>query len=366
VSSAASLTWLERAAVIPGRSMTRSKKVFGRFAESAAGALIRDTDGRVYIDMLCGLGAVSLGYGDLTIKTGVYSLPHRVEVEAAEAVLQDVAPWGSWVRFTKTGSEATHAAYRIAKAATGREDIIRFAGAYHGWHEWTDREPSTLQKGYVIPHDRVAAYIVEPSRFDVEDIAFLKQLRNWCDLYGSLLIYDSMIYGGRWHIGGLSGFSGVQPDLECLGKAYGNGQAVSFAVGTDATKAHGEIPSGTFSGEVSGLHGLLRTLKVYRDQPVIETMWARGQQLLEGLQSVIPSELGTPNGNPPCQRISWSDDVPDAAGWRSQSGNAQRFTEGMLERGVLWHPSVTLTMFAHTEQQISEVIAAAKDVVSAW
>lgn len=356
VSSAVESTWRDRAvAAIPGGSLTRSKKVFGRYAESASGAIIRDTEGRCYIDMLCGLGAISLGYGSLTVKHGVYSLPHRMEVEAAEAVLSDVSPWASWTRFTKTGSEATHAAYRIAKAATGREDVIRFAGAYHGWHEWTDREASVLRKGYVIPHDRVAAYIVEPSRFDVEDIAFLKQLRSWCDEYGSLLIYDSMIYGGRWHIGGLSGFSGVQPDLECFGKAYGNGQAVAFVVGTERTKAHGEIPSGTYSGEVSGLHGLLRTLKVYREQPVIDTLWARGRQLLEGLRAVIPPELGTPNGNPPCQRITWADDA-----------HAQRFTDGMLERGVIWHPSVALTMFAHSEKQIDEVIAAAKDVVESW
>jgi glutamate-1-semialdehyde aminotransferase len=358
--------WLDRATAIPGRSMTRSKKVFGRFAESAAGALIKDTDGMVYIDMLCGLGAISLGYGDLTIKTGVYSLPHRVEVEAAEAVLQDVAPWGSWVRFTKTGSEATHAAYRIARAATGRDHVVRFSGSYHGWHSWCDEQPSTIAKGHVIPHQDVAAYIVEPSRFEVEDIEFLKQLRNWCDLYGSLLIYDSMIYGGRWHIGGLSGFTGVEPDLECFGKAYGNGQAISFVVGTERTKAHGEIPSGTFSGEISGLYGLIRTLGVYRESPVIETMWARGRALLDGLRAVIDPELGLPNGNPPCQRITWADEVPDASGWRSQSGNAQRFTDGMLERGVIWHPSVALTMYAHTEQQIAEVIAAAKDVVASW
>jgi glutamate-1-semialdehyde 2,1-aminomutase len=355
VSSAVEQSWRERAAVIPGGSMTRSKKHFGRFASHASGACVYDTDGECYIDMLCGLGAVSLWYGDLAVQHGVFSFPHKLEVEAAEAVLRDVVPWASWARFLKTGSEATHAAYRIAKATTGREDIIRFSGAYHGWHEWTDREPSTLRKGYVIPHDRVAAYIVEPSRFEVEDIEFLKQLRNWCDLYGSLLIYDSMIYGGRWHIGGLSGWSGVQPDLECYGKAFGNGAAVAFVVGTEKTKAHGELPSGTFSGEISGLSALVRTLKAYTTSPVIETMWARGCQLLDGMRDAIPVELGEAGGNPPCQRIAWKDE-----------SNAQRFTDAMLQRGVIWHPTVALTMFAHTEAQIDQVIAAAKDAVSSW
>ncbi len=359
-------TWTERAVIIPGRSMTRSKKVFGRFASDAAGAIIRDTEGRCYIDTLCGLGAISIGYGDLPLRHGVFSLPHRLEVEAAEAVLSDVAPWASWVRFTKTGSEATHAAYRIAKAATGREDIIRFSGAYHGWHEWTDREPSTLTKGRIIPNEAAAAYIVEPSRFGVEDKGFLAQLRGWCDLHGALLIFDSMIYGGRWNTGGLSGWSGVQPDMECFGKAYANGASVSFVVGTDKTKAHGEIASGTFSGEISGLSGLVRTLKTYREQPIIPTMWERGCQLLEGMRSVIPPELGTPDGNPPCQRILWKDDARSEDGWRTSSEIAQRFTDGMLERGVIWHPSVALTMFSHTEQQINDVVAAAKDTVASW
>ncbi len=122
----------ERAGVIPGRSLTRSKAPgryapFGtgpHYAREGHGCILRDIDGHDYIDMVAALGAISLGYGECAIAArdqldllggGLFSLPVGAEVEAAEAVIATVAPWATRVRFTKTGSEATHAAYRIAK-----------------------------------------------------------------------------------------------------------------------------------------------------------------------------------------------------------------------------------------------------------
>jgi glutamate-1-semialdehyde aminotransferase len=105
-------TLYERAAIIPGRSLTRSKAVFREWAWEAIGSTIYAEDGREYLDMLCALGAVTLGYSNREPGRAnvVLSLPHRVEIEAAEAVLEHVAPWASHVRFTVTGSEACHAA----------------------------------------------------------------------------------------------------------------------------------------------------------------------------------------------------------------------------------------------------------------
>ncbi len=352
---AATLSLYDRAAVIPGRSLTRSKKGFGKFAAYGDGAIVVDSDGQSYIDMLCGLGAISLGYREFMEPqcAGVYSFPHVYEVEAAEAVLKHVTPWASYVRFTKTGSEATHAAYRIAKAATGRTQGARCVGSYHGWHEWCDTELGTLVRGEMPPSSEigsdVAAIIVEPKRFEVDDCVWLKNLRGWCDIYGALLIFDSMIYGGRFALGGASEYFGVIPDLECFGKALGNGRAVSFVVGTDRTREYGEIASGTFSGETSGLAAIVETLKVYTSEPVIETMWARGKQLRDGLDRVIPSALGTPKGFPVCQTIDWA---------KPEYG--PKFSAEMLQRGVIWHPVPVLTMFAHTEQHIETVIQAAQ------
>lgn len=342
----------DRADVIPGRSLTRSKKVFGRWAAHAQGALITDTEGRQYIDMLCGLGAVSLGYHQPMpgAAGGVYSLPHAAEVDAAEAVLADVAPWGSWVRFLKTGSESTHAAYRIAKALTGRSQVCRIDGSYHGWHEWC-AAPGQLPVGFIpAPATDYAAVIVEPPRFANADRSWLQALRWYCDVAGALLVFDSMLYGGRWSIGGASKYFDVTPDLECFGKAYGNGASVAFVVGTDRTLAHGEIPSGTFSGEVSGLYALLNTLAFYKTFSVVGDLWARGEQLRAGLCRVIPPELGTVEASAvaACQRIAFQ-----------RAEDKQPFCDAMLEHGVIWHPEVTYTMYAHSAAHIDRVIEAA-------
>jgi glutamate-1-semialdehyde aminotransferase len=350
---AAALSLYDRAAVIPGRSLTRSKKVFGLFAAHAHGAYIYDTSGRPYIDMLCGLGAVSLGYGQQRRYShelyGVCSLPYVTEFVAAEAVLKHVAPWGSWARFLKTGSEAMHACYRMAKQATRRDTVILFDGSYHGWHEWCDAK-GDLAIGQIPARYDLAAIIVEPHRFEGVNPVWLRDLRRLCDESGALLIFDSMIYGGRWHIGGASGYFGIQPDLEAFGKAYGNGQAVAFVVGKENTYAHGEIASGTYSGELSGLAAVVDTLEVYTNQPVIETMVARGRQLREGMDALVPKELGEMQGvYPACQHLHFHN--PE---------HGQQFSQAMLDRGVIWHPLPVLTMHSHHASHINHVLAAAK------
>ena len=365
----------ERASIIPGKSLTRSKALFNRHVLEADGAVIMDTDGRAYIDMLCALGAISLGYErkrgmwlrpwrlwqrirDWYIGSGVYSLPHPDEVLAAEAVLEHLAPWASWVRFTKTGSEATHAAYRIAKATTGREYVYVGDWAYHGWHEWCQGGDATvtfehgcdMSLGFMAD---TAAVFIEPHRWETVDVEWLKSVRAFCDRTGALLVFDSMIYGGRFALGGTSEYFGVTPDLECYGKAIGNGQAVACVVGTDKTKAHGEIPSGTYSGDVVGLSAVIRTLKTYTTEPVIETLWARGRELAAGLDALVsayPQLLKAREGEPVHQRLVFHDPAM-----------GQRFAEQMWERGVLWHPGCANVMAAPTPEQIAQVIAAAAE-----
>lgn len=351
-------TLYDRAAIIPGRCLTRSKKPFRKWTVGGCGSELYDADGKVYIDMLCALGAVSLGHKDARPRCGggVFSLPHVMEIEAAEAVLQHVAPWASSVRFTKTGSEATHAAYCIAKAATGRFKVLMGQWAYHGWHEWCSwaggrfvcvhNEPITEAAGW---DDQIAAVFIEPHRWEPVDVAWLRAIRDFCNRVGALLVFDSMIYGGRWALGGTSEYFDVIPDLECYGKAFGNGQSVAFVVGNDALREHGEIVSGTYSGDVVGLSAVVETLNVYTTEPVIDTLWTRGRQLQEGLRSVIPGALGVCEGEPVHQRVHFYDPT-----------HKQRFSDAMGERGVLWHPDVANIMYAHTAEQIERVIEAAK------
>jgi glutamate-1-semialdehyde 2,1-aminomutase len=357
---AAVTTLYERASIIPGRSLTRSKAVFREWAEYGDGSCVYDTEKREYIDMLCALGAVSLGYDYLKYEVaprGVLTLPHWVEIAAAEAVLEHVAPWASHVRFTVTGSEACHAAYRIAKAATGRSRVLVGDWAYHGWHEWVSQcwqfeHGDDLASVYRGDEADIAAVFIEPHRWEPIDPDWLRSVRAFCDRIGALLVFDEMIWGGRFALGGATEVFGVIPDVACYGKAFGNGQPVAFVVGRDALAQHGEMVSGTYSGFPQGLQAVVDTIRRYTTQPVLETLWARGSQLQEGLRRVIPPALGVCEGAPVHQRVRFFNEA-----------HGLQFSQAMLERGIIWHPGCANVMYAHTEAQIDRVIVAAAESV---
>ncbi len=375
------LEWYERAAVIPGRSLTRSKAP-GRlfpvnsggplYASHGEGAVLFDAERRPYIDMLCALGAVSLGYSSRPMSShGGLSLPHVAEVEAAEAVLEHVAPWASSVRFVKTGSEATHAAYLVARTATGRKGFLRGDWSYHGWHSWIEDYGQTIKHGEVLgDHEGIAAVFIEPHRWEPVDVEWLQSVRAFCDRVGALLVFDSMILGGRWALGGASEYFGVQPDLECYGKAFGNGQSVAFVVGNEALAAHGEMVSGTYSGDVVGLEAVTETIKTYTDWPVIKTLWARGTQLQHGLDDLVKGRDDVfREGQPVHQRLRFIEAEQALAAPYDYRiigrPRAHGFAAEMAKRGVLWHPDVCNIMYAHTADQIARVIEAAGDSLKA-
>jgi glutamate-1-semialdehyde 2,1-aminomutase len=321
--------------------MTRSKAIFGRWTHGPVGpAEVLGDDGGVYLDMLCALGARSLGYQrwesieDLDF--GVTSLPSKFEVDAAEAVLEHVATWASHVRFTVTGSEACH------------------AWAYHGWHEWVAQAKSFPHGCELFAEDGhdIAAVFIEPHRWEPIDVNWLRSVRAFCDRIGALLVFDEMIWGGRFALGGATEVFGVIPDMACYGKAFGNGQPVAFVVGRDALAQHGEMVSGTYSGFPQGLQAVVDTIRRYTTQPVLETLWARGSQLQEGLRRVIPPALGVCEGAPGHQRVRFFNEA-----------HGLQFSQAMLERGIIWHPGCANVMYAHTEAQIDRVIVAAAESV---
>ncbi len=377
------MSWYDRASVIPGRSSTCSKAP-GRFmpidqgplyGAGHHGSLLMGDDGRQYIDMLCALGAVSLGYHDRWSQrfpraSGVSSLPSTLEIEAAEQILEHVAPWASCVKFVKTGSEATHAAYRIAKKVTGRDFVLVGDWAYHGWNEWCQETANfgtfgsrTWRFQHLLHPDGlfhvhgkdIAAVFIEPHRWEAVDVKWLKYLRRICNKHGILLVFDSMIYGGRFALGGTSEYFGVIPDLECFGKAMANGEACAFVVGCDALQEHGgTLVSGTYSGDLTGLSAVLDTLRVYTTEPVIDTLWARGRQLKAGLEHLAAGRDDVfSEGNPVHQRFRFVD-----------KDRGHRFSGEMAKRGVLWHPECTNVMYAHTEAQIDHVLQATEESLS--
>jgi len=376
--------WLKQAIAIPGRSLTRSKapgRFFGEhegplYMHDADGAMLRDADGNEFIDMCCALGAISLGYGrssalfhafapdrfGLHGQSGVGSLPNTIEAWAAHAALKHVTPWASCVRFVKTGSESTEAALMVARRATGRRVYLRSRASYHGWHDvWQADAPEARwyddgqPMGGIADHD-VAAIFVEPPRWTPCRAEWLRECRDEADRVGALLVFDEMVYGGRWAIGGATEYFGVVPDLACLGKAFGNGAPIAFVVGNDPLARHGELISGTYSGDVHALGITIDTIHAYVHEPIIETLWRRGRQLRRGLREALDEYglgLGAMlEGEPVHQRLRFGD---------VSGGRGFEFSARMAAHGVLWHPEVVNVSAAMTKATIERVIEAAAE-----
>ncbi|NUR78419.1 MAG: aminotransferase class III-fold pyridoxal phosphate-dependent enzyme [Thermoleophilia bacterium] len=321
----------ERAArVIPSGTQTFSKGptqfvrgVAPMFLDSGRGSHVWDVDGNEFIDYAMALGPIILGhaYPDVDeavaaqVRRGVaFSLPHPLEVEVAEQLVE-IVPCAEMVRFGKNGSDATSGAVRAARAYTGRE-LIACCG-YHGWQDWyigtTTRslgvprgvqdltvpfaynDLASLERIFEEHPGRVAAVIMEPVGIAAPEPGFLEAVRELATREGALLVYDEVVTGFRLALGGAQELFGVTPDLAAVGKAMGNGFPIAAVVGrADVMEIFDEIFfSFTFGGEAASLAAAAATLAVLRDGEVIPHLWAQGQVLSDGFNTLAAHfELG--------------------------------------------------------------------------
>lgn len=309
--------WQEAERLIPGGSQTNSKRpgnyAFGRypiFAARAEGCRIWDVDGNEYIDFVNGLGPISLGYQypavDEAIRTQlskgvVAGLLWPAEVEAARA-LTEVIPCAEMVRFLKGGGEATAAAARIARAATGRHII--FNSGYRGWPDtWsagrTRGVPPDLAK-YVITYSRdlqktadalgqyngqVAAIFADLPYDGSLGREYLQELRRLADAHGALLCFDEIVTGFRMAVAGAQEYTGVVPDLAAFAKGMANGMPLAAVVGRRHVMeaAADAVISITYGGEALSLAACAATVREYREKDVIGHLYRVGQQLMDGV-----------------------------------------------------------------------------------
>jgi glutamate-1-semialdehyde aminotransferase len=200
----------------------------------------------------------------------------------------------------------------------------------------------------------LAAVFVEPHRFDPVGVSWLRWLREEFTRTGTLLVFDSMIYGGRWALGGTSEHFGVAPDLDCFGKAFGNGEAVAFVVGRDALRQHGEMVSGTFSGDTTGLAAVVDTLHAYTSEPVIATLWDRARLLRAAFTHAVPADFCTLTGPAPLMGLRFANPAHKVP-----------FKDAMAERGILIYPDWLMVQFSHTPEQLERVAQAAGEACKA-
>ncbi|MGH3499241.1 MAG: aspartate aminotransferase family protein [Nocardioidaceae bacterium] len=394
------------------------------FAAEGDGSRLRDVDGNEYIDYLLGLGPMILGHrhpvvtrsvADAVAKYGTcFGLPYRLEVEAAEKVV-DAVPGIEQVRFTNSGSEAVGTAVRLARATTGRRLVVRFEGHYHGWQDtvyWSNHvdpvqagpkeHPRAVAAGPGVPSeladtlvvltwndpvsfarvmdergDEVAAVITEAAVFNTGCIlpepGYLELLREQTTKHGAMLIFDEVITGFRFCRGGAQEWFGVIPDLTTLAKGLGGGFPVAAIGGSRAAMAliaEGRYShSGTYNANVVQCAAVSATLDVLEEPGLFKRQRALGDRLADGLRELAAS-AGVPatvEGLGTVFQLWFSSEK--IRNWRDAAEYADetRFTrwyQEMLLRGVLFHPSQFENLFVslvHTDEDVDKTLAAAAE-----
>ncbi len=391
--------WLERALkTIPLGSQTFSKSktqyphgVSPYFIERGTGAHVWDADGNEYIDFVMSLAAVTLGYQDPEVTQAVrqqldvgviYSLPHRLEMQVAEAIV-DIVPCAEKVRFGKNGSDATAGAIRVARAVTGR-DRVAVCG-YHGWQDWyigsTARnwgvpravqslthtfaynDSSSLQALFDAHPGEFAAVILEPMNVTAPAPGFLQSVKDLTHKHGALLVFDETITGFRYEIGGAQQRFGVVPDLATFGKGLANGYPLSAVAGrAEVMQAMEEVFfSFTFGGELLSLAAAQATLNKLRTQPVVATLKQRGARLMQGLQAHIDAQ-GVGDFVSVAGDATWSFFIIKDAGPYTSWQIKTLFLQEMFARGILTIGTHNMS-YAHGEFEVERLLAAYGEVL---
>jgi glutamate-1-semialdehyde 2,1-aminomutase len=287
------------------------------FLERGQGAYVWDYDGNKYVDYVMGLMPIILGYCDPDVDKAIrdqlnngiiFSLPSDLEVQLSEKLI-GLIPCAEMVRFGKNGSDVTSAAIRLARAYTGRDRIA--VSGYHGWHDWyigtTARnlgvpksvqdlsskfifnDPDSLEHLFKTDPNGFAAVILEPTGACEPEDGFLERVRELCDQYGVVLVFDEIVTGFRVDMGGAQRKYGVTPDLATFGKAMANGMPISTIVGRrEIMKLMDDIFfSGTFGGETLSLAAALATIEKLERINAPEVFKHTGKIIYNAVQSLI-------------------------------------------------------------------------------
>ncbi len=403
------------------------------FIARGEGAYLIDVDGNRYLDYCGSWGPLILGHAHPRVVEAVttamsrgasFGAPTELETQLAELITQ-LAPSIEMVRMVSSGTEAAMSAIRLARGATGRDVIVKFAGCYHGHVDsllvsagssaTTLGVPTSpgvpkgctqdtlvlryndvngLEDAFKAKGDKIAGVILEPvvgnMGLVVPTKEFLSALRRLTQQHGGLLIYDEVMTGFRLALGGAQQLQNIRPDLTVLGKIVGGGLPVGAYGGrADIMKkimpAGPVFQAGTLSGNPLAMAAGLATLQELRDSNPYPRLEQLGAMLEAGLNALSPlaSPL-TPGPSPPegrggkfrVQRVGsmWTlffnaEPVVDyESAKKSDAARFGRFFWQMMERGIYLPCSqfeAAFLMSVHTEEQVQQTIAAAKEALAA-
>jgi glutamate-1-semialdehyde 2,1-aminomutase len=404
--------------LLPGgvNSPVRAMRAIGRdpiFVERGAGAELIDVDGNRYVDYVCSWGPLIHGHAHPQIVAAVtaaadrgtsFGAPTVAELELAAEICRRVESV-DMIRMTSSGTEATMTALRLARAATGRERVVKFAGAYHGHVDGllaqggsglaTHALPaspgvsaSAARDTVVVPWNdahalraategapgaEIAAILLEPLPANMGLVpareGFLELARERADACGALLVFDEVISGFRVARGGMQELAGVHPDLTIMGKVIGGGLPAG-AVGGEAELMRMLAPSGevyqagTLSGNPLAVAAGLATLALLEENAYLR-LASLTEQLAAGLREaaagIVPVQVVSAPG---LLTVFFSErPVEDLAGAQACDLDAHAaWCRGLLCHGVYAPPSQFEAWFpslAHTSEQLEQTVSAA-------
>jgi glutamate-1-semialdehyde 2,1-aminomutase len=367
-----------------------------------AGARVWDADGNEFVEYGMGMRSVTLGHGYAPVVDAVraaiadgvsFSRPTTLELAAAEDFLA-LVPAADMVKFCKNASDATSAAIRLARAATGREVVaVCRDQPFFSSQDWfvgtlpidagVPAAVRGLQRGFgfndlaslraVLAAEPVACVVLEAATALAEPApGFLAGVRRLCDEFGAVMVLDETITGFRWAAGGAQAVYGVAPDLSTWGKGMGNGFSVAALAGrrelmelgglrTDRPRVF--LLSSTHGAETTGLAAFRAVAAAYRDTDPVAVMERQGRALADGVNAAA-AEAGIGEhlrvvGRPSCQVFV----TADAQGRPSQAMRTLFLSE-ILRAGVLGQSYVISA--AHTDADVALTVEAARSATVAY
>ncbi|MBQ4827787.1 glutamate-1-semialdehyde 2,1-aminomutase [Alteromonas sp. MMG017] len=408
---------------IPGgvNSPVRAFKAVGgtpRFITKADGPYMWDADGKQYIDYVQSWGPMVLGHNNPQIRQAVidasefglsFGAPTEAEIIMAETVSK-LVPSMEMVRMVNSGTEATMSAIRLSRGYTGRNKIVKFEGCYHGHADsllvkagsgaLTMGVPSSpgvpanvaehtvtveynnidsVKEVFNAHGNDIACIIVEPVAGNMNCIppveGFLEGLREVCDEYGSLLIFDEVMTGFRVSRGGAQERYGIKPDLTCLGKVIGGGMPVGCFGGRRDILTHiaptGPVyQAGTLSGNPVAMAAGLAAMQQIQEEGLYEGIFENTQALADGMQA-----LANKHGIKLSTNVAGSmfgiffTDIERVTNYQQaincNTEQFNKFYHGMLEQGVYLAPASYEAGFvskAHDKDIIAKTLEAADKV----
>ncbi len=389
------------------------------FIERGEGAYLFDIDGNKYIDYVQSWGPLIFGHCDADIEASVmeavkrglsFGAPTTVETELAEEIVSMFESIDK-VRFVSSGTEAVMSAIRLARGVTGRDNILKFTGCYHGHSDSllvqagsglatfgtpsspgvpadltkhtllaTYNDMASVEKCFEDAKGDIACVIIEPIAGNMglvpADETFLEGLRALCDTHGALLIFDEVMSGFRASLTGAQGISRVKPDMVTLGKVIGAGMPVGAFGASGKIMAHlspeGPVyQAGTLSGNPVAMAAGLTSLKKLKGNPALYvSLGNRAKKLMEGFKKaadavnvpMVTDVRGSMFG------FFFSDkavkNFDDALA--NDTALFAKFHKGMLDRGIYLACSSFETGFicaATTDEMIDESIKAAYETL---